>query len=418
MKKVITFGVSALLLAAFATNVYAADWSEATFADGNPSTGKIVSANKNGVTWAQVTAGEPAKIEIYWEDILKNPKDISKVYTVKWKVTYKGLKKLNGSDIAWLGGGAWVCVDNSKTYSISPDSFNSDGKAVWRRNSRTVSDSFTLKKGASFAPEDSIVFMDWSGQDFSDGSVTMTLSDFMVYDKNGKPIAQKQYSKGASKKAIPDPPSKKYTGIYKSGGASYYFENGKVKSGLITYKGDQYYFDPVTYKMYTGGEKKINGSAYYFKSNGKMSKNEHLYGNTYSDIDGQLIAVEEVIEEAPEKTPDLPSPQRIGFVKDSEPDAEWCYHLYFINGDFENESTSSVGKYLKTVKDAGFTYSKNKELSDSGIQDDGGDWTLDVYEVYYHGNFAGVVGIRRTLWKKGGAYADPQAAVKIFYLTE
>ena len=198
MKKLIAGIAAVVAMSAFASTASAVDWSAAGHADGDdPATGTIISTDENGVTWGQATAGELSKFRITWADVLENPDDLSKVYSGSWKITYHGLSKLTGTDCGWMGGGTWVSTGNSAQYSLSPNDWAEDGTAIWE-DEQTVEDSFKWLLGPAEDVSNEIVFMDWSGQDITDQSITFTVSDFKIFDKEGNEIPQKAYGAGGS----------------------------------------------------------------------------------------------------------------------------------------------------------------------------------------------------------------------------
>ena len=207
MKKLIAGIAAVVAMSAFASTASAVDWSAAGHADGDdPATGTIISTDENGVTWGQATAGELSKFRITWADVLENPDDLSKVYSGSWKITYHGLSKLTGTDCGWMGGGAWISQGNSDQYSLSPNDWAEDGTAVWE-DEQTVEDHFKWLLGTpkENGLENEIVFMDWSGQDITDQSITFTVSDFKIFDKEGNEIPQKAY--GGSSAAAEEAPA-------------------------------------------------------------------------------------------------------------------------------------------------------------------------------------------------------------------
>ncbi|MCR5805973.1 MAG: hypothetical protein K6G68_02935 [Oscillospiraceae bacterium] len=205
MKKLIAGIAAVVAMSAFASTASAVDWSAAGHADGDdPATGVIISTDENGVTWGQATAGELSKFRITWADVLENPDDLSKVYSGSWKITYHGLSKLTGTDCGWMGGGTWVSTGNSAQYSLSPNDWAEDGTAVWE-DEQTVEDSFKWLLGPAEDVSNEIVFMDWSGQDITDQSITFTVSDFKIFDKEGNEIPQKAY--GGSSAAAEEAPA-------------------------------------------------------------------------------------------------------------------------------------------------------------------------------------------------------------------
>lgn len=199
MKKVFASVAAVAVMAALCSHASAADWSKTTYADGNPDTCKLISTDENGATWTAAVDGDLGKIMITIGDVVENEEDIQKIYSGSWKITYNGLSAFSGTDVGWLGGGTYVCTGNSATYSLSPDSWDEDGKAVWE-DSQTVEDSFKWLLPSSVPADGTaqLVFMDWSGQPMLSKGVTFTVSDLKLFDKEGNEIPQKAYSGSAA----------------------------------------------------------------------------------------------------------------------------------------------------------------------------------------------------------------------------
>lgn len=194
MKKIFASIAAVAAASALTLSVSATDWEKASYADGDPSTVKIVATDENSVTATSTSDGGWIKIRITLDKILENPEDISNIKSGSWKVTYKGLSSYDGTDIGWLGGGTYAATGNSVTYGISPAEWTEEGTVVWD-DTITLDDSFKWLLPSS-VPTDittaEFVFMDWSNQILED-KVTMTISDFKLFDAAGNEIAQKPY---------------------------------------------------------------------------------------------------------------------------------------------------------------------------------------------------------------------------------
>lgn len=197
MKKVLSSVAAVAMTASLMTvAANAADWSKAAYADNDPTTVEIVSTSADGVTFTQQVAGGSCKARITLVDVLANAEDVSKIKTGSWKVTYTGLSSLNGTDISWLGGGCYAATGNSAGFGISPSEWAEDGTVTWE-DTMTVEDSFKYLLPTSIptdAASAEFVFMDWSGQDLASNGITLTISDFHLYDEDGNEIAQKDYA--------------------------------------------------------------------------------------------------------------------------------------------------------------------------------------------------------------------------------
>ena len=206
MKKIIA-GLSALaVMTALSAHVSAVDWSAATYADENPDSGDIISSDADTCTFTQKVGGGDCKMKIKWQDVLENPDDLANVYSGSWKVTYHGLSAFSGTEIGWLGGGTWVSNGNSAGFALAPTEWGEDGMAVWD-DEQTVEDSFKWLLGPAEDITNEIVFMDWSGQDLLANNVTVTISDFKIFDKEGNEIAQKTGSGAPAEEVVEEAPA-------------------------------------------------------------------------------------------------------------------------------------------------------------------------------------------------------------------
>ena len=141
-KKISAVAASAALAASMMSlSASAADWSKTGYADDDPTTVTIVSTNADGVTFTQQVAGGSCKARLTLSEILENPDDVSKVYSGSWDITYTGLSSLTGTEIGWLGGGAYCATTNSAGFGLAPAEYNEDGTTVWD-DTQTVQDSF------------------------------------------------------------------------------------------------------------------------------------------------------------------------------------------------------------------------------------------------------------------------------------
>lgn len=197
MKKIFASVAAVATVSALAVSASAADWSKASYADGDPNTVKIISFDENSVTFGATTAQGQAKCRITLSDVLENPEDVSKIKSGSWKVTYNGLSVYTGTEIGWLGGGTYCATGNSASVSLAPASYDENSAPVWD-DSVTVEDSFKYLLPSSVPTDASaaeFVFMDWSGAaDIFTNNVTVTVSDFKLFDADGNEIAQKGLS--------------------------------------------------------------------------------------------------------------------------------------------------------------------------------------------------------------------------------
>ncbi len=201
MRKAVSFAAALAMVSAMAIPVSAADWSKTGYADDNPDTVKIISTDANGVTFAQTAPEAQAKARITLVDVLENPDDISKIKSGSWTVTYNGLSGLNGTTIGWLGGGTYCATGNSTGFGIGPTATAEDGTVTYEEDSVSVTDDFKYLLPDSVPTDPAkaeFVFMEWSNQDWASKGVTVTISDFKLFDADGNEIPQKAYSGAAA----------------------------------------------------------------------------------------------------------------------------------------------------------------------------------------------------------------------------
>lgn len=203
MKKIISCAAAAVMaLSMAAVSASAADWSQAGYADEDPNTVNIISTSAEGATFTATSDGAQAKLRITLSDVLADPADVSKIKSGSWTVTYSGLSSLSGTAVGWLGGGTYCATCNSAGYGLAPAEYAEDGTAVWD-DTQSVEDSFKWllpSQVPAAAEEAEFVFIDWSGADgniYGNG-ITVTISDFKLYDEDGNEIAQKDYSGDAA----------------------------------------------------------------------------------------------------------------------------------------------------------------------------------------------------------------------------
>lgn len=204
MRKVMAGLTAFAAVSALSVSASAADWSKAGYADNDPSTVNIISTDANGATFTETEDGGNCKLRITLSDILENPDDVSNIYSGSWTITYNGLSSFTGTDVGWLGGGAYCATGNSTGFGLSPNEWAEDGTAIWE-DSQSVQDDFKWLLPSSVpsdASEAEFVFMDWSGQPLVTNNVTLTISDLKLFDKDGNEIAQKAY--GGSSDSAPE----------------------------------------------------------------------------------------------------------------------------------------------------------------------------------------------------------------------
>lgn len=174
-------------------SVSAADWSQATYSDGDPSTVKIISTDENGVDFCNsATNTDICKVRITLDKVLKNREDYSKIATMKWKVTYKGVSDALTTDA--LSGGTYMTNNNSTGYSIRSENYDEENeKAIWANSTYEQVDFYNVPEDMPLEKDGELVFMDWSFADITNQGVTVRISDLEIYDKDNNPIEQLGY---------------------------------------------------------------------------------------------------------------------------------------------------------------------------------------------------------------------------------
>lgn len=168
----------------------AADWSQASYADNDPSTVKMISQTKDSITFTTSDLNSDiCKARITLNKVLANPADYSKIASATWTVTYKGVK--GSYDNYQLSGGTYFVNSNSEGYKIDADDVDDDYIGTWASDTYTVTDSFTTTD--PLTEDGEIVFMDWSMADIGGAGIEVTISDFKMFDASGAEIAQLGY---------------------------------------------------------------------------------------------------------------------------------------------------------------------------------------------------------------------------------
>ena len=190
MKKCVAAVAAVATMAAMAVNVSAADWAQVSYADNDPGTGRVVAFDENGFEFANTDANaDLCKARITLEKFLKNAKDFDKVRKLTWKVTYNNVSdKFTGEA---LSGGTYVTCTNSKGYKIEPEEWDDEKDLpIWKETSYTIEDYCELPDDMTLVEDGELVFMDWSYSNIGDFGITVTISDFKMFDKDGNEIEQ------------------------------------------------------------------------------------------------------------------------------------------------------------------------------------------------------------------------------------
>lgn len=181
------------IMATMGVSVSAADWSQASYADNDPNTVKIISADANGVTFTTTDLQtDICKARITLDKILKNPDDYSKIAKMTWNVTYEGVTPDFVTEGGALSGGTYATNKNSEGYNIKAEEAE-DGSFIWEDKVYTTTDSVTFDEGETPEKDGEMVFMDWSFANIGSQNIKVTVSDLKIFDKDGNEIEQLGY---------------------------------------------------------------------------------------------------------------------------------------------------------------------------------------------------------------------------------
>ncbi len=185
-----------------AVSASATNWANASYADDNPDTVKVISVDENKASFTATADGQAAKLRITVGELLEEA-DVANVKSASWTVTYEipdGTAAGNG-----VGGGTYFGIKNSTGYWISPD-YDEDGNPYWGSGTYTAADEAKfLLPTEVLAADSELVFMDWSNHE-AITAMTVSISDLKLFDSDGNEIAQKAYAGAASAPAA-DPPA-------------------------------------------------------------------------------------------------------------------------------------------------------------------------------------------------------------------
>lgn len=183
----VAMAVSMIAVSASATN-----WANASYADDNPDTVKVISVDENKASFTAAADGQAAKLRITVGELVDDPAQIK---SASWTVTYEipeGTAAGNG-----VGGGTWFGCKNSTDYWISPD-YDDDGNAYWGNGTYTATcEAKFLLPTEVLAADSELVFMDWSSHE-AITAMTISISDLKFFDADGNEIAQKAFAGAAS----------------------------------------------------------------------------------------------------------------------------------------------------------------------------------------------------------------------------
>lgn len=184
-----------------AVSANATNWANASYADDDPNTVKVISVDENKASFTATSDGAAAKLRITVGELLEEA-DVANVKSATWTVTYEipeGTAAGNG-----VGGGTYFGIKNSTGYWISPD-YDDDGNPYWGSSTYTAADEAKFLLPTEVLSADSeLVFMDWSSHE-AITAMTVSISDLKFFDGDGNEIAQKAYAGAASAPAAEAP---------------------------------------------------------------------------------------------------------------------------------------------------------------------------------------------------------------------
>lgn len=174
-----------------AVSASATNWANASYADDNPDTVKVISVDENKASFTAAADGQAAKLRITVGELVDDPAQIK---SASWTVTYEipeGTAAGNG-----VGGGTWFGCKNSTDCWISPD-YDDDGNAYWGNSTYTATCEVKfLLPTEVLAADSELVFMDWSNHE-AITAMTVSISDLKFFDADGNEIAQKAFAGAA-----------------------------------------------------------------------------------------------------------------------------------------------------------------------------------------------------------------------------
>lgn len=175
-----------------AVSASATNWANASYADDDPNTVKVISVDENKASFTATADGQAAKLRITVGELVDDPAQIK---SASWTVTYEipeGTAAGNG-----VGGGTWFGCKNSTDYWISPD-YDDDGNAYWGNGTYTATcEAKFLLPTEVLSADSELVFMDWSSHE-AITAMTLSISDLKFFDADGNEIAQKAFAGAAS----------------------------------------------------------------------------------------------------------------------------------------------------------------------------------------------------------------------------
>lgn len=193
---------AAAAVSMMAVDVAATNWANASYADDDPNTVKIISTDEEKVVFAATADKIAMKCRVVAGDLLA-AEDLPKVKSATWTVTYD---VSNAKTFDWIGGGTYAAFKNSSvSYGINP-TYDDSGMAIsYEGQNVTFEDSvkFLMAKEV-LAADSEFVFMDWSNTNLVTNGITMTVSNLKFFDGDGNELPQLPYGGAPAADAAPE----------------------------------------------------------------------------------------------------------------------------------------------------------------------------------------------------------------------
>lgn len=182
---------AAAAVSMMAVDAAATNWANASYADDDPNTVKIISTDEDKVVFGATGDGIAMKCRVVAGDLIAAD-DLAKVKSATWTVTYD---VSNAKEFVWLGGGTYAAFKNSSgSYGINPTYDDSGAAVSYDGQTVTFDDSVKyLMAKEVLAADSEFVFMDWSNSNLVSNGITMTVSNLKFFDADGNEIAQIPY---------------------------------------------------------------------------------------------------------------------------------------------------------------------------------------------------------------------------------
>ena len=194
-KVLAAIAAAATAVSMIAVSTSATNWANASYADDDPNTVKVISTDENKASFTATADGQAAKLRITVGELLEDA-DIANIKSATWTVTYdipEGTAGGNG-----VGGGTYFGCKNSTGYWISPDVYDDAGVGSWGTTTYTATDEAKFLLPTEVLTADSeLVFMDWSNHE-AITAMTVTISDLKFFDGDGNELPQKAFAGAAS----------------------------------------------------------------------------------------------------------------------------------------------------------------------------------------------------------------------------